>query len=91
MTDLQRIPRITLTSGADQWLHVISGSGVAAINRQRHALRPATFLLIERGDRHEIRNTERQPLKMLNFYVPPAYTSEGNERAPAKPADAGGS
>jgi mannose-6-phosphate isomerase-like protein (cupin superfamily) len=45
--------------------------------------------LIERGDRHEIRNTGRQPLKTLNFYVPPAYTSDGNERAPAKPADAG--
>ena len=77
--------------GADQWLYVISGSGVATINRQRHALRPATLLLIECGDRHEIRNTGRQPLKTLNFYVPPAYTSEGNERAPAKPAEAAGS
>ena len=72
--------------GADQWLFVVSGSGQATINRRRYTLRPATLLLIERGDRHEIRNTGRQPLKTLNFYVPPAYTSDGEERPPAKPA-----
>jgi mannose-6-phosphate isomerase-like protein (cupin superfamily) len=72
--------------GADQWLFVISGTGRAIINRRRYALRPATLLLVERGDRHEIRNTGRQPLKTLNFYVPPAYTAEGNERPAAKPA-----
>jgi mannose-6-phosphate isomerase-like protein (cupin superfamily) len=72
-------------AGADQWLFVVSGSGQALINRRRYALRPTTLLLIERGDRHEIRNTGRQPLKTLNFYVPPAYTADGNERRPAKP------
>ena len=77
--------------GADQWLYVISGSGVATINRRRQVLRPATLLLIERGDRHEIRNTGRQPLKTLNFYVPPAYAADGSEGAPAKPADSGAS
>ena len=71
-------------AGADQWLFVVSGSGVATINGRRYSLGSATLLLIEHGDRHEIRNTGRQPLKTLNFYVPPAYSSSGNELPAAK-------
>jgi len=73
--------------GADQWLLVVSGSGVATINKKRHPLRPMTLLLIEHGDRHEIRNNGNELLKTLNFYVPPAYTSGGGELPPAKPSD----
>jgi mannose-6-phosphate isomerase-like protein (cupin superfamily) len=73
--------------GADQWLLVVSGSGVATINGRRHVLRPGRLLLIERDDRHEIRNTGAEPLKTLNFYVPPAYCSDGDELRPAKPGE----
>ena len=65
--------------GADQWLYVESGTGVATVNKRRYALRAGTLLLIEKGDEHEIRNTGRTLLKTLNFYVPPAYDSEGEE------------
>lgn len=65
--------------GADQWLFVESGSGLAIVNGRRVSLRPGTLLLIERGDRHEIRNTGRTPLRTLNLYVPPAYTAGGDE------------
>src|SRR5438045_9319173 len=58
--------------GADQWLLVESGSGVATINKKRYGLRAGTLLLIERGDEHEIRNTGRGMLRTLNFYGPPA-------------------
>jgi oxalate decarboxylase/phosphoglucose isomerase-like protein (cupin superfamily) len=37
-----------------------------------------TLLLIERGEAHEIRNTGRRPLRMLNFYIPPAYRANGD-------------
>ena len=74
-------------AGADQWLFVVSGRGVATVNSRRHPLRPMTLLLIERGDRHEIRNTGKQLLKTLNFYVPPAYTPEGDELPAAKPGE----
>lgn len=40
---------------------------------------PGTLLLIEKGDRHEIRNTGRAALRTLNFYVPPAYDPSGDE------------
>ena len=65
--------------GADQWLFVEAGSGAAVVNGRRHALRPGSLVLIERGERHEIRNTGRTPLRTLSVYVPPAYTTGGDE------------
>jgi mannose-6-phosphate isomerase-like protein (cupin superfamily) len=70
---------------ADQWLYIISGTGTARVNGRRVALRPGTLLLIERGDRHEIKNTGRRLLRTLNIYVPPAYTRAGNELSRGKP------
>jgi mannose-6-phosphate isomerase-like protein (cupin superfamily) len=65
--------------GADQWLYVLSGSGVAILGRRRHTIRAGTLVLIERGTTHEIRNTGRTLLKTLSLYVPPAYRSDGTE------------
>jgi mannose-6-phosphate isomerase-like protein (cupin superfamily) len=70
--------------GADQWLFVVGGTGTARINGKRYPLRPGSLLLIERGDRHEI-IAGRGRLETLNVYVPPAYTSKGDERPAAKP------
>lgn len=63
--------------GADQWLFVLSGNGVATVDDKRYSLRRHVLLLIERGERHEIRNTGHGLLRTLNFYVPPAYTKSG--------------
>jgi mannose-6-phosphate isomerase-like protein (cupin superfamily) len=65
--------------GSDQWLFVVSGSGVAMVEGKRTKLKAGVLLLIERGETHEIRNTGRAPLKTVNVYVPPAYTPSGNE------------
>jgi mannose-6-phosphate isomerase-like protein (cupin superfamily) len=65
--------------GADQWLFVVSGAGVAIVEGERIDLRDGTLLLISRGERHEIKNSGSTPLKTLNIYVPPAYTHEGEE------------
>ena len=70
--------------GADQWLYVLSGTGVATISRRKVSLRAGSLVLIERGSTHEIRNTGRTPLKTLNFYVPPAYTKAGEELPPGR-------
>jgi mannose-6-phosphate isomerase-like protein (cupin superfamily) len=64
--------------GSDQWLYVLAGRGTAVIAGKRQSLRPGTLLLIERRANHEIRNTGSTPLKTLNLYVPPAYTSAGD-------------
>ena len=65
--------------GADQWLFVVAGRGLAVVNGKRHVLRAGSLVLIEKGDTHEIRNTGRTLLKTLNLYVPPAYRSDGEE------------
>jgi mannose-6-phosphate isomerase-like protein (cupin superfamily) len=65
--------------GADQWLFVLEGEGMARINGRRHRLGPGTLVLIEKGDEHEIRNVGEGMLRTLNVYVPPAYDRKGDE------------
>ncbi|MET0718757.1 MAG: cupin domain-containing protein [Pseudoxanthomonas sp.] len=62
--------------GSDQWLYVLSGSGVGIVEGRQHKLKAGSLLLIERGERHEIRNVGRSLFKTLNFYSPPAYDAE---------------
>ena len=64
--------------GADQWLFVLSGTGQALIGRKRLRLRKGSLVLIEKKEKHEIKNTGRALLRTLNFYVPPAYRRDGN-------------
>jgi mannose-6-phosphate isomerase-like protein (cupin superfamily) len=65
--------------GADQWLYVSEGTGVAIINGHRTPLKPGKIILIEAGDRHEVRNTGRSLLKTISVYLPPAYRDEDTE------------
>jgi len=74
---------------ADQWLFAVGGEGLAIVEGERVELREGTLVLIRRGEKHEIRNTGKEPLKTLNFYVPPAYTSEGDELPPGRREDHG--
>lgn len=71
--------------GADQWLFVVAGRGVARVNGKRYPLRAGSLQLIERGDTHEIKCAGGSEFKTLNIYVPPAYTAGGNERTAGKP------
>jgi mannose-6-phosphate isomerase-like protein (cupin superfamily) len=71
--------------GAGQWLFVVSGTGVAVMGGERVELRESRLVLIQRGDRHEIKNTGETPLKTLNIYVPPAYPEGGDELPAGKP------
>jgi mannose-6-phosphate isomerase-like protein (cupin superfamily) len=75
--------------GADQWLFVVAGAGVAKVTdaageHRRVDLAPGMLLVIEHGERHEIDNTGRQPLKTLNFYYPPAFDAEGDPVGPGE-------
>jgi mannose-6-phosphate isomerase-like protein (cupin superfamily) len=70
--------------GTDQWLLVISGSGSARVEGRRVALRRGVLLLIERGERHEIRNTGRTLLRTVNFYDAPAFRADGEPQPAAR-------
>ena len=71
---------------ADQWLYVVSGTGMATVGRRKIPLKAGLLLVIERRERHEVRNTGRGLLKTLNFYYPPAFTKRGNPKGPGKKA-----
>lgn len=71
--------------GADQWLFVVSGIGIAHIQGVRIPLTMGTLLLVEHGEQHEIRNTGKGLLKTLNLYSPPGYTKDGDELPAGKP------
>lgn len=64
-------------AGADQWLYVVSGSGVAIVDSRQQALEEGSLLVIERGETHEIRCTGDHALRTVNFYSPPAYANDG--------------
>ncbi|HEY1076363.1 MAG TPA: cupin domain-containing protein [Fontimonas sp.] len=70
--------------GADQWLFVVGGTGIAIVDGRRSRLKQGTLLVIERREKHEIRNTGSTPLKTLNFYSPPAFTKGGNPKGPGR-------
>jgi mannose-6-phosphate isomerase-like protein (cupin superfamily) len=75
--------------GADQWLFIVDGSGVAKVTdasgaRRQVDLRPGTLLVIEHGERHEVGNTGTELLKTLNFYYPPAFDADGDPVGPGK-------
>ena len=55
------------------------GCGTAVINGHKTRLKTGMMVLIEAGDRHEIRNNGRSLLKTVSVYVPPAYRDEETE------------
>lgn len=64
--------------GADQWLFVVEGKGLAVVNGKRYPLHQGSLMLIEAGDHHEIRNNGKDLLRTLNIYVPPGYSKSGD-------------
>lgn len=74
---------------SEQWVFVVAGTATAHIGktkRSRKELRLAqgALLLIEKGEPHQLKNTGRKPLKLLNWYSPPAYTKQGNPTPAAR-------
>lgn len=58
---------------SDQWLYVIAGRGRATVEGREVGLDAGHLMLIEAGERHEIRNTGEEPLVTVNVYAPPEY------------------
>jgi mannose-6-phosphate isomerase-like protein (cupin superfamily) len=68
---------------SEQWLFVVSGTGEAVVYERsgkanRVRLAANSLLVIERGERHQIKNTGRRQLATINVYVPPAYDRDGS-------------
>jgi mannose-6-phosphate isomerase-like protein (cupin superfamily) len=70
---------------SEQWLYVVAGAGTATVvpvrgQRRSVKIRRGTLLVIEPGELHQIKNTSQRPLLTINFYLPPAYRSDGQLR-----------
>jgi mannose-6-phosphate isomerase-like protein (cupin superfamily) len=70
---------------SEQWVLVLSGTGVATVGRKKTSLRrvrlaAGSLLVIEKGELHQIKNTGRTELRTFNLYAPPAYDKEGEPR-----------
>ena len=76
--------------GADQWMLVLDGVGTAIVGGKRRALKKGSLLLIEKGEKHEIRNTGRRQLTSFVVYTPPAYKKSGARLPRGKPRSEGG-
>jgi len=57
---------------SDQWLYVISGYGRAVVEGVEFELKKGSFLLIEKGEAHEI-TAGPERIVTINFYAPPEY------------------
>jgi hypothetical protein len=49
------------------------GRGTAVVEGEEVALEPGVLLLVEAGERHEVRDSEDVELRTLNVYAAPAY------------------
>ena len=58
---------------SDQWVLVLSGSGMAIIDGAEYELSAGTLLLIEAGEAHELRSAPDERLATVNIYAPPEY------------------
>jgi mannose-6-phosphate isomerase-like protein (cupin superfamily) len=56
---------------SDQWLFVVSGTGVATVDGADERITAGDLLRIDAGERHGIENDGDEPLETVNFYTPP--------------------
>jgi mannose-6-phosphate isomerase-like protein (cupin superfamily) len=56
---------------SDQWLFVVSGSGVVTVDGTDQRIDAGDLLRIEAGERHGIENDGEVPLETVNVYTPP--------------------
>lgn len=59
----------------DQVLYVVEGGGEALVGGQGMPFDKGHVLAVPAGTRHNIRNTERKPLKLFTVYAPPQHAA----------------
>jgi quercetin dioxygenase-like cupin family protein len=61
---------------ADQILIVLSGEGEARVAGKTHKLERGDVIVIEAGEKHQIKGTSEDGLRTINLYCPIAYPDE---------------
>lgn len=68
---------------ATEVMFCISGHGVATVNGVKYDFAPESMIAALPGDKHQIRNTGTEPLKVLCIFSPPVSSAGLKERADA--------
>lgn len=58
---------------SDQALYVLQGRCLVIIEGKRVKLSAGDTVIVEAGEKHQFKNTDRTVFKALTFYAPPAY------------------
>jgi mannose-6-phosphate isomerase-like protein (cupin superfamily) len=59
----------------DQILYAVEGEGEAFLDGRRKSFEKGDVVAVPAGARHNIRNTEKKPLKLFTVYAPPQHTA----------------
>ncbi|HEX9095204.1 MAG TPA: cupin domain-containing protein [Candidatus Dormibacteraeota bacterium] len=59
----------------DQILYALEGEGEAFLDGRRKSFEKGDVVAVPAGARHNIRNTEKKPLKLFTVYAPPQHAA----------------
>lgn len=62
-------------------MYCISGSGVATVDADEYPLTANTMIAAAPGERHQIKNTGSEPLRVLCIFSPPVTADSLRQRA----------
>src|SRR5579872_1184789 len=57
----------------DQILYIVDGEGLAVIDGARERIDKGSIVFVPAGARHNIVNTDHEPMKLFTVYAPPQH------------------
>jgi len=57
-------------------IYIVSGRGVFVCNDKEYPIEPDTAILVEKGDKIQVKNTHEETLKLVSVYVQPFKAEE---------------
>lgn len=72
----------------DQILYAVEGEGEAFLDGRRKSFEKGDVVAVPAGTRHNIRNTDKKPLRLFTIYAPPQHPA-GTLHHTKADADAG--
>jgi mannose-6-phosphate isomerase-like protein (cupin superfamily) len=65
------------THDRPELIYIVNGRGVAVCEGKEIPIEPDVVLWVEKGERHQMKNTGSETLKLATVFIP-AYTAESN-------------
>lgn len=59
----------------DQIIYVVEGDGLVVLDGAEHEVEKGVLIVVPAGVRHNLSNTEDEPLKLFTIYAPPQHAA----------------